>query len=277
MNADIAGVRVALSAPAAWLEGPLGARFRPFAPSAANPHAHLTIAVDPSAAEMPDPGPDAEPPDYPLDIVRDGARLTVRGFWLDGSLDLARGEGHALVAERDAAGSVENFLRVAVAHLLLPEGGFLLHAAGVVLGDGRAIVAFGPSGAGKTTLAGRAGERGGRLVVSDDLVALRRDAHGRLVVVPTPFRAGDAPPRPEGHVVRGLCRLRQGAEVGARRLPPAEAAVELLGSMPFVSDEPGTAELALARASEAAAEPGVIELAVPDRVGVWDLIGEVLR
>ena len=46
---------------------------------------------------------------------------------------------------------VENFLRVAFAHLALEKGALLLHGAGVVREE-TAYVFFGPSGSGKTTV-----------------------------------------------------------------------------------------------------------------------------
>src|SRR5205823_4169108 len=135
-------------------------------------------------------------PDYPLQITRDGSRIAIAGFWLRGEVDLARGDARARFAEKDAAGSVENFLRVAPAHLLLPRRGFLLHACAAVDGDG-AVVAFGPSGAGKTTLASLAGDRP---VISDDLVALAF-VDDELRAIPAPFREGGAAPAPRGHRV----------------------------------------------------------------------------
>lgn len=270
LNAEIAGIRVSLSGPAAWLDGPLGEPFRRFGTHSRSTRLVIDLRPDPvSPVRERTVLAGEEIPDYPISITRSGSVLRIRGWWLDGDVDLARGTGTARIATPDLAGSLENFLRVAIAHLLLPEGGFLLHAAAVVLRDDeRAVVAFGPSDAGKTTLAGLAGA--GRRVISDDLVALRRLADGRLVVIPTLFRAGDAPARPEGHPVGQLLRLRKGPALALRALTLARGAMEIVGAMPFVHDDPGSSATALALAAAAAADPGVAELVFAPVPGVWD-------
>ncbi len=276
LNTEIAGIHVSLSGPDAWLDGPLGEPFRRFAwsktlsPRSRAPRLAIELLPDPlSPVRERTVLAGEEIPDYPITIARSGSVLQVRGWWLDGEIDLARGIGTARIATPDLAGSLENFLRVAVAHLLLPDGGFLLHAAAVVLrDDARAVVAFGPSDAGKTTLAGLAGD--GRRVISDDLVALRRLADGRLVVIPTLFRAGDAPARAQGHPVGQLLRLRKGPALALRPLSPVRGAMEIVAAMPFVHDDAGSSEMALALAANAAADPGVAELVFAPVRGVWD-------
>lgn len=285
LEADIAGVRVAVDAPAPFLSGPLGDRYRRF------PAQSGALALTCELVEHHDEGcaaedwrgadefrramAQAELPEYPLDIERRGAIVDVRSAWFHGSVDLAAGRGHAVACARDPIGAVENFFRVGVAHLLQPQGGFLLHACAVILADGSAVVGFGESGAGKTTLSSLAGARP---VVSDDLVALRRDADGRLVVVPAPLRPGGAEAAPRGHRVRALVRLRKAPSPAPRLDPlsPTLGAAALVGSMPFVLDERETADAALAIAQAAAAEPGVAELHFAPVPGVWDSIEEVL-
>lgn len=276
LNAEIAGIQVSLSGLDAWLDGPLGAPFRRFPVHSLTPRLSIALHPDPvSTIRDRTVLPGEEIPDYPITIARTGSVLRVRGWWLDGEVDLQNGTGTARIASPDLAGSLENFLRVAVAHLLLPEGGFLLHAAAVVLRDDeRAVVAFGPSDAGKTTIASLAGA--GRRVISDDLVALRRGADGRLAVIPTLFRAGDAPARPEGHPVGRLLRLRKGASLALRPLSATRGAMEIVGAMPFVHDHPSSSERALALAVAAAADPGVAELTFAPVAGVWDDIESVI-
>jgi hypothetical protein len=265
---DIAGVRVTLRCPPGWHEAPLAARFARFPASGA---AAKSLTIDLSAgAGTPPPGGF---PEYPLRIARAGATLAVSSWYLDGEVDLARGTGRASVGEPDAAGAVENFLRVALAHLLLPDGGFLLHAAAAVAA-GDAIVAFGPSGAGKTTISELAGSRP---VISDDLVALRRDSGGRLVAVPSPFRAGGAAPHPAGHPVRALLRLKHGDRHALRPLPAAEAAREIVASMPFVNDDAETSSRALELAADAACDPGAAELVFAREPGVWEWLERATR
>ena len=68
-----------------------------------------------------------------LEEVRQLQSDYVRSLYLRGSLDLAAASGSATACSRDAVGAVENWFRVAVSHLLLPRGGFLLHAMAVLV------------------------------------------------------------------------------------------------------------------------------------------------
>lgn len=214
-------------------------------------------------------------PDYPLLVSRDGSRLDVTSLHLHGWIDLATGRGEATSCTHDE-GAAENFFRLGVARLLLPAGGFLIHACAVVR-DGEAVIGFGPSGAGKTTLATLAGTRE---VLSDDLVVLRRDARGVLRAVPSIFRDGGAAPSAEGYPVRRLLRLRRAAAghsaFSLRALDRREGAREVVSSMPFLMDEPETAAAALDLADAAAGSPGVSELTFPMDASAWPLIEEAL-
>src|SRR5688572_22705066 len=87
--------------------------------------------------------------------------------WMDRSLGTG-GLALAEAAQDDPAAfdrSLEDYLRVVCAHLVIPAGGFLLHSAGLEH-DGRAYLFFGPSGSGKTTVTSMSP---GALVLSDDL------------------------------------------------------------------------------------------------------------
>ena len=68
------------------------------------------------------------------------------------------------------AGIAQNLLRVIAAYRLLETGGLLLHSAGVGVGSS-AVLFFGTSGAGKSTVAASALEQG-HAVFSDDLNAV---------------------------------------------------------------------------------------------------------
>lgn len=282
LEADVAGVRVAVSASSAWLARTLATRYRRF-PALRKGVAAVEVRVldhqpgggCPADSEAAYRAMHAAPyvdglPDYPLLVERTGDRLDVTSLHLRGWIDLQAGRGEGVCCTHDQ-GAAENFLRVAVARLLLPAGGFLLHACAVV-SRGEAVVGFGPSGAGKSTLAGFAGERP---VLSDDLVVLRRDDAGRLHAVPTLFRDGGAPALEGGYPVRRLMRLRKGARDSTpslRMLDRLEGARELLAAMPFLTDDPESAAGALALADEAAANPGCAELTFPLDEGVWSAL-----
>jgi hypothetical protein len=274
LEADVAGVRVAVSGPKAWLDRTLAPRYRRFPAGAPGAVAAVQVTVVDHGPGCPADSPEADRamrqapfvdglPDYPLLVDRAGARLDVTSLHLKGWIDLDAGRGEGLCCTHDS-GAAENFLRVAVARLLLPQGGFLLHACAAVSG-GEAIVGFGPSGAGKSTLVSLAGDRP---VLSDDLVVLRRDASGMLRAIPTLFRDGGAPPSREGYRVKKLYRLRKGP-FAIRPLAEKDGARELLGAMPYLVDDPECAAGALMLAADAAANPGCAELTFPKDASVW--------
>lgn len=279
LEADVAGVRVAVEGTPAWLSRTLAPRYRRFPAAGAGDAALRVTVLEHRPGACPADRAEARRamesapfvdglPDYPLLLSRDGSRLEVTSLHLHGWIDLATGRGEATSCTHDE-GAAENFLRVGIARLLLPAGGFLMHACAVVTGD-RAVVAFGPSGAGKTTLASLAAPRG---VLSDDLVVLRRDARGVLRAVPSLFRDGGAAPSPEGYPVRRLLRLRKGA-FSLRALDRRDGAREVVASMPFLMDEPDTAAAALDLADAAAASPGVSELTFPKDASAWPRLEE---
>jgi len=126
-------------------------------------------------------------------------------------------------------GAFENFLRVLAAHVLLLEGGVLLHSAAVV-SSGGAHLFVGPSGAGKSTIS-HAAQSTGRSVVSDD-----------LNVVTSGFALGGSSffseigTRREGsYPLRGIYRLEKGDEDALRPMGEGETIASLIACAPFVN------------------------------------------
>ena len=153
-------------------------------------------------------------------IGRTGGLLAFEGANFRGTFDEQSGQGW-IVQPPDPA-PLETFLAAVFARRLLREGGFLLHAAGIVAEHG-ASVFFGPSGSGKTTVAGLVGEG----VISDDIVAIRRNGDGfRVWGVPWRGHRRSAP-------LAALFRLRKAAETAFVPLSSAEAVRELLTSVCF--------------------------------------------
>lgn len=114
-----------------------------------------------------------------------------------------------------------SLLRLLCAIFLLPRGGFLLHASGVVH-RGHAWVFCGPSESGKTTIA-RLGD--GRPVLSDETVAVARRSDSYAAFA-TPFFGEGGPTMGQANTharLRGLCFLHQAAEFSHRRLSAREA------------------------------------------------------
>jgi hypothetical protein len=121
---------------------------------------------------------------------------------------------------------LEAVIRTAMMARLPLLGGLPFHAAGVVV-DGRGVVFFGPSGAGKTTVASTSPFP----ILSDELVAV---APGRpFDLVRSGFWGEGAPGRStENAPLALLVDLAKGPTLRLTRLRPAEAAGRVLGSVP---------------------------------------------
>jgi hypothetical protein len=121
---------------------------------------------------------------------------------------------------------LEAVVRTAMMARLPLLGGLPLHAAGVLVG-GRGVAFFGPSGAGKTTIASTSPFP----VLSDELVAVTPGRPFDLVRSgfwgegPAAGRTGHAP-------LSLLVDLAKGPALRLTRLRPAEAAGRLLASVP---------------------------------------------
>ena len=131
-----------------------------------------------------------------------------------------------LQRREERAYPLETVIRTALMARLPLVGGLPLHAAGVVLG-GRGVAFFGPSGAGKTTLASTAPVP----VLSDELVAV---APGRPFTLARSGFWGEA--RSSGSASRAplalLVDLAKGPALSVEPLRPAVAAARLLASVP---------------------------------------------
>lgn len=137
-------------------------------------------------------------------------------------------------------GAIENVLRPLVAQRVLASGGLLLHSSGVVIGN-RCFVFVGQSGAGKSTIAGLALERGHQ-VLSDDLNHLAFE-EGRWTACAMPFAGDHQGKGLETRVpVAGLFRLTKGPDNAIEPLSPAEGVSLLVSAAPFVNTDPYRAD-----------------------------------
>lgn len=158
--------------------------------------------------------------------VQNQCRLEHAAFRAE--IDPLRREARIFRGDASSLGLVTT-LRTALSCWLPLEGGVVLHAAGLEHG-GAGIVFFGPSGAGKTTLAGRSPWP----VLSDELVAVVAAADPKFRIRGTPFRkapAGAVPPPPdEEPALRALIALDQGPSFELHRLERPRALRALIGS-----------------------------------------------
>ena len=219
MLVEIASVRIALTGLSPPLVAAARARYRLFLTETEGAPA-LSIAVTPSGR-----GPHA--PDGDPAVERLGERrFSVRYGALAAELDLGAGHGHAELPE--SVHVVDSLLRIAMSLLLLERGGLLVHGSSVELDDA-ALVCFGPSGAGKTTIARSVAAEA---VLCDELTAIYRDG-ARIIAAGTPFH-GDLPTcSPRALPLGALCRLRQSDGERLVALSAAAAVRELLASTLF--------------------------------------------
>jgi hypothetical protein len=111
-------------------------------------------------------------------------------------------------------------------HRLAGEGGFEVHACGVVVG-GRAVLFCGKSGAGKSTTARLwRRHRPGTLVLSDDRIAVRAGAGGYRAWG-TPWHGDGGFASPEGRALGAVFFLRHGRADRVIPLAAPEAAARL--------------------------------------------------
>ena len=169
----------------------------------------------------------------------DGAATPARVAWSEGRLLLKHGAFEAVIDA--AAGTARVWrhgddptglvtaLRTALSARLPLEGGLLVHAAALER-RGKALVCFGPSGIGKSTLAERSPWR----VIADELAAVlpRRDGGSRRVSGAAFAAAGPVGQAPhEQPPLECLVELVQGPRFRLEPLERSTALRRLLGSI----------------------------------------------
>lgn len=179
--------------------------------------------------------------EYPIEF-RDGA-LHFTHPRCTGCIDLAQGAAHLCLAVAAPDQAVEYVLRATTALLAFDAGGLMLHAAGLVRGD-RGYAFFGHSGSGKTTVSRVSTEV---RVLNDDLVVLMPNIDWQIHA--TPFsNPTQVPPAGPGRVpLAGLLRLVQSKQVRIQAMPVAQAAAEVLTSVPIVPLDPQRMPILLER------------------------------
>jgi hypothetical protein len=165
--------------------------------------------------------------------------------------------------------SLDAALRILHTLLLAEEGGFLLHAASAVR-HGRALLFFGPSGAGKTTIARLA--LPDATLLTDEISYIRRDgpnylAHG------TPFtgelaKSGENISAP----IAGLYQLVKASTNRVTPMKQGDAARALLESVLFFAEDSDLVKLVFKSVCDLVSQLPVYQLEfVPDK-SLWDLI-----
>jgi hypothetical protein len=174
------------------------------------------------------------------------------------------GAGARVKYRLDAYQNVDLVLRVWAAMCLLPPGGFLFHAAGVVTPRGGGFLICGRSGSGKSTLSRNLIGRHGWHVLSDEMPAVRRK-DGDWTVEFTTFW-GDLEPRMPAVTragLTGICTLEQGDAVRLEPLTAKDGAALLLASVTSYEPPPWFADLVLPFATELSRRVPAHRLTVP--------------
>ncbi len=160
---------------------------------------------------------------------------------LSAELDVGSGRGQAELPP--SIWVIDSLLRMAVGLMLVARGGLLLHGSGVVH-NGVALVCFGPSGVGKTTIARSVPAA---QVMCDEMIALIPDGDG-IVAYGTPFHGDYRVCAPLSAPLGALVRLVQGGVDELEPLSPAAAVQALLASTLFFCRDDGLAESLLSAA-----------------------------
>ncbi|MFA6956958.1 MAG: hypothetical protein WC538_13910 [Thermoanaerobaculia bacterium] len=178
--------------------------------------------------------------EYSLDVEHEAGAILIAGMNLMARLELQARQAGAVWTSEDreeyVIGVVENFFRPLLAYRVAERGALVLHSSAVVL-DGGAYVFVGRSGAGKSTVARLALERG-HAILSDDLNVLSPAGSG-WNVARLPF-AGEYPDHGRGETVpvAAIYELEKGATHALSPTTPAASFAALLRCAPYVNGDP---------------------------------------
>jgi hypothetical protein len=235
LTVDIGGIRIGLDGLPPGLEAAARERYALFL-STETPHLALSVEVV-----------EGDRPEQELPLIeRRGERsYGVQYRDVTAEIDLEAGRGRATCA--DSTYRVDSLLRICTTLLALEQEAVLLHSSGVRVGarGEQALICFGPSGVGKTTVARSvASEK----VLCDEMMLVRVDAEDRVTAAGTPFHGDLADCRPGILPVAALVRLRQGDANALTPLSDAAATHIFLNAVLFFSRDEALAEKLLALA-----------------------------
>lgn len=262
---DVAGVTAAIEVMEPAWHAPLAKRYADFATTKAATWA-VRLDWDPALTVT----------DSPV-VEHEGDTTRFRVLSYRGWIDLAR--RLAVVSTPSAERSASAVERVLVYLLMqtLPRehDGILLHGAGVVW-HGGGHVFFGPSGAGKTTMAQRAA--GVADVLCDENVVVRTGEHGP-VLLSTPFWGHSTPPAMVQRVnrqvpLRALYALEHTTDFSLQRLSPGQAVVALSLTEKVAAERTSSAMAWLTVVGHLVQQVPVYRLGVSLRPGLWEFLAE---
>lgn len=257
---DLAGVTAAVEVTEPTWYSALAARYMTFGTTAA---VSWLVRLDCD--------PTLEATDQPL-VEHRGDTTRFRVMSYRGWVDLARREAAVEAPSAERAPSAIERVLVYILMQMLPreQDGLLLHAAGIVW-QGGGHVFFGPSGAGKTTMAQRAIDQAE--VLCDENVVVRLGAQGPELLS-TPFWGQSTPPDLIRRVNRqvplhALYALEQTDEFSLQRLSVGQAVVALSLTEKVAAERTSSAAAWLAVAEHLVTQVPVYRLGVALKPGLW--------
>lgn len=255
---SIAGMGVSVACRDARLIAELSQRYRDF-PCHSQPLLSAVVHLQANAGAPLNPDPE-------LSFMPTGMQFWSQGF--SGSINSHGGTALLTLDHSQAVEGVDYFLRLVYALLAYQAGGFLFHAAGVVH-RGVALLFFGHSGSGKTTICRLSS---GDLVLNDDLVVLLPEGAG-WVAHATPFwNPSQIRPAPHSAAVAGLYRLEQDRQVYRESLSRAQALAEVISNVPVIPADPGRSGALLVRCTRLLAAVPAYRLHFLPDASFWQVI-----
>jgi len=237
----------------------LARRYAGFIDSAARPRFEFDIELTTPSRKAPDE-------DVRVEIRQGTWRLRRGDFRAQWNPDAGRGR----IRQSANPYSIDSVLRIVHSLILAQEGGFLLHAAGVIR-NGRAFLFSGVSGAGKTTISRLAPPD--VTLLTDEVSYIRRvDAGYRACG--TPFagelaRVGENCSAPIG----SLFFLAQGPENKIEPMATAEAVRRLMRNILFFAEDVALVDSVFQSACEFVECVPVQRLTFAPDSRVWPMIG----
>ena len=156
-------------------------------------------------------------------------------------------------------------------HLLLTEGGAVLHAS-YILFQGRAILFSGPSGVGKSTQANLWAQYRNAEIINGDRVLLRRGPDGSMWAHGICYSGTSGICRNQSAPLAAIVLLEQSKETGIQRLSGLAAFKLLLPQLAYRTWDPGDVACVTQFLSELLTEKSALHLACrPDESAVKSL------
>ncbi len=181
----------------------------------------------------------------------------------DGVAQVELGAGAPAALDHKRA---ESFVRAVIGIAVERAGGLSLHAAGLVT-EGHAHVFYGPSGAGKTTIARTFASDA---LLSDDHVILAPAASGRWTAYATPYGGREGTPcHATSAPLATLAWLIQHPRLSTAPMRRTTAVGALLGQVIHVSTAPEDSATVLDRLAELARRVRCVELRFNRQDSIW--------